>query len=199
MVERQSPFPPPADPWGPDEQPLRRPTAPLPEIKAPEPPPMYGRAQVPGRPLRQPTAEMPQVEAAPARRPAVSWERRGSAARRSLSDGWGLTAAGLLIAFCGWGLWAAAGRGSIASPLAGLAFMLVVAVGVFALSRLLGYMVLTRMLGRRRLHARWSHLLTGVFLAAGGISYLANTTWVEGADGWIDSAIAWIGDQWRNL
>ena len=60
-------------------------------------------------------------------------------------------------------------------------------------------MVLTRMLGRRRLHARWSHLVTGVFLAAGGISYLANTTWVEGADGWIDSAIAWIGDQWRNL
>ena len=77
--------------------------------------------------------------------------------------------------------------------------MLVVAVGVFALSRLLGYLVLTRMLNRRRLHARWSHLLTGLFLTVGGISYLANTTWVAGADDWLDSALAWIGEQWQRL
>src|SRR5262245_23929887 len=112
MDERQSPFPPPVDPWGTAEQP-QHPSPPLPETKPPEPTPMYGRAQVPSRPLRQPTTEMPMVE--PARVARVSWERRGSAARRSLSDGWGLTATGLLVAFCGWGLWAAAGRGAIAA------------------------------------------------------------------------------------
>jgi hypothetical protein len=142
---------------------------------------------------------MPAVPGGPKPVPRVSWERHGSASRRSLSDGWGLTATGLLIAFCGWGVWAAAGRGSIASPLIGLGFMLVVAGGVFALSRLLGFVVLTRMMNRRRLHARWSHLVTGLFLAAGGFSYLANTTWVTGADTWLDSALSWIGDQWQRL
>jgi hypothetical protein len=162
--------------------------------------PMYGRASVPSGPLREPTAEMESVPA-PAGRPSrpVSWQRTGSASRRSLGDGWGLTATGLLVAFCGWGIWAAAGRGSIASPLTGLVFMLAVAAGVFALSRLLGYLVLTQMLHRRRLHARWSHLFTGLFLTVGGISYLSNTRWVSGADEWIQSAWDWIRAQLERI
>lgn len=163
---------------------------------------MYGRAKVPPVPLREPTAELPELpELPPVARPAkpISWQRAGSASRRSLSDGWGLTATGVLVAFCGWGVWAAAGRGSIASPLTGLAFMLLTAAGVFALSRLLGYVVLTQMLHRQRLHARWSHLLTGLFLTAGGISYLSNTRWVTDADELIQTVLDWIGSLWERI
>jgi hypothetical protein len=70
--------------------------------------------------------------------------------------------------------------------------MLVVGVGVFALSRLLGYLVLEQMLRRARLHARWSHLLTGLFLTAAGWSYVANTTWVV-------EGIAWLREQWQSF
>lgn len=160
---------------------------------------MYGRAKVPSAP-RVPEADLVEAE-----RPVVvvrppkpiSWQRASRASLRSLSDGWGLSATGLLIAFCGWGVWAAAGRGSIASPLTGLVFMLLVAVGVFALSRLLGYVVLTQMLNRRRLHARWAHLAAGLFLTLGGISYFANTRLVIGTDEWIQGLWDWVRSLWE--
>ena len=45
-------------------------------------------------------------------------------------------------------------------------------------------------LGRQRLHARWAHLLTGLFLTVAGVSYFANTRWlVDGID--------WVRDQWQ--
>jgi len=159
--------------------------------------PMYGRAPVPKtRPLREPTAELPVVisgrpVAARVAKP-VSWRRSSRASLRSLSDGWGLTATGLLVAFCGWGLWAAAGRGTLRSPLAGLAFMLVVAAGLFGLTRLLGFLVLERILQRPRLHARWSHLLAGLFLTFAGVAYFTQTIWIiDGMD--------WIREQWQRI
>ena len=96
---------------------------------------MYGRAPVP--PLREPTAELPELAARPearASRPAaqVSWQRSSRASLRSLSDGWGFTAAGLIVAFSGWGIWAAAGLGTGLRPFPGLIFMLIVGAGVFA-------------------------------------------------------------------
>jgi hypothetical protein len=155
---------------------------------------MHGRASVPSRPLREPTAELPVVGGQP--RPKVtrevSWQRSSRPSLRSLSDGWGFTATGALVAFCGWGLWAAAGRGTLTAPFVGLGIMLVVGAGVFALSRLLGYIVLEQMLRRPRLHARWSHLLTGMFLTVAGWSYIANTVWVvDGLD--------WLREQWQRL
>ena len=173
---------PPADPWeSRDENTVPR---------------MYGRAPVPGPApaVREPTAQMPHYELPSARsRPprAVSWQRSSRPALRSLADGWGFTATGLVVGFCGWGFWAAAGRGTISAPYLGLLFMLFVGAGVFALSRLLGYFVVAQMLGRPRLHARWAHLLTGLFLTVAGISYVANTAWlVQGID--------WIRDQWEH-
>ena len=173
---------PPTDPWDPPGEP----TAPR----------MYGRAPVPTSPaIREPTAEMPPFDLPPERagtRPGrpVSWQRTSRPALRSLADGWGFTAAGLVAGFCGWGFWAAAGRGTISAPYLGLLFMLFVAAGVFALSRLLGYIVVEQTLGRPRLHARWTHLLTGLFLTVAGISYFANTKWlVDGID--------WLRDQWE--
>ncbi len=173
---------PPADPW---ESP-GEPTVPR----------MYGRAPVPTPPaVREPTREMPPYEVA-ARRSAsrpprvVSWERTSRPALRSLADGWGLTATGLVVGFCGWGFWAAAGRGTISAPYIGLLFMLVVAAGVFALSRFFGYIVVEQTLGRPRPHARWAHTLTGLFLTVAGISYVANTKWlVDGID--------WVRDLWQ--
>jgi hypothetical protein len=121
----------------------------------------------------------------------VSWYHASRASRRSLSDGWGFTATGLVVLFCGWGLWAAAGRGTVAAPLVGLGLVLVVSVGVFALSRFVGFLVLERMMGRNRIHARWAHFFTGAFLTVAGISYLVSTMWLgEGID--------WVKDQWNH-
>jgi hypothetical protein len=162
---------------------------------------MYGRAPVPGPPLHEPTAEMPPVRAPrrPRPLPDVSWARPSRPSRRSLSDGWGFTAAGAIAMFCGWGLWAAAGRGSLSAPIVGLVLVLVVAAGVFALVRFLGYLVLEQMMGRARPHARWSHFVTGLFLTAAGISYLVNTTWFNDAGDWMNQAMAWFSDQWKRL
>jgi eukaryotic-like serine/threonine-protein kinase len=171
---------PPADPWDPEGEPTV--------------PRMYGRAPIPTPPaIREPTAEMPPFEPLPrptrAARP-VSWQRSSRPALRSLADGWGFTATGLVVGFCGWGFWAAAGRGAISAPYLGLLFMLFVGAGVFVLSRFFGYIVVEQTLRRPRLHARWAHLLTGLFLTVAGISYIANTSWlVEGID--------WLRDQWQ--
>lgn len=156
----------------------------------PEDVPVYGRAAVPvpartERALRGSTAELPVVRVRP---PAVSWYRPSRASLRSLSDGWGFTATGLLIAFCGWGVWAAAGRGAIAAPLVGFGIVCAVAAGVFALCRVLGRVILVGLLHRTRPHARFAHLLTGLFLTAAGIAYLGQTSWIR--DGW-----AWIQEQ----
>ena len=76
--------------------------------------PMYGRAAVPvAKPQAEASEEMALVAESPRRSvppKKVSWQRTSSASRRSLSDGWGFTATGLIVAFCGWGIWAAAAR-----------------------------------------------------------------------------------------
>ena len=199
---------PPVDPWGAPEDPFAdgyiaaQPSAPTPPV-APRlraDTPRYGRASVPvpPAPLREPTAELPTLT--PRRgvgrsgRPPtpVSWQRTSRASLRSLADGWGFTATGLLAVFCGWGVWAAAGRGTIGMPLFGLALVVLVAAGVFIVSRMLGFVLLERMMGRPRLHARWAHFLTGLFLTVAAVSYLANTSWVI-------TGLRWIGDQWGRL
>jgi hypothetical protein len=197
---------PPVDPW---DAPID-PTSPLPTVPTPPsvstpptpPTPMYGRAAVPVPPRRfDNTEEMPVVvvpgpRAAPEgmRRSAVptrqiSFERPSSAARRSLSDGWGLSGLGLLVAFCGWGVWAIAARGTGAVPLVGLVMTLIVGAGVFTVSRFAGYVILEQVLHRTRQHARWSHAIAGLFLAASGISYLGNATWLSDAVTYLEQQI----------
>ena len=179
---------PPADPWG-------EPT---------EPRPLYGRASVPvpPAPLREPTAELPPVLVpGPRRRPVrtatVSWQKVKKASRRNLSDGWGFTAAGLIVVFCGWGVWAAAGRGTGTSPWPGLVLALLVTAFIFILARFLGFLVLERMWGRSRPHARWSHFLAGLFLTVAGVSYLINTRFM--VDTWVRDLWDYLGEQWRRV
>jgi hypothetical protein len=68
-----------------------------------------------------------------------------------------------------------------------LAFVLVllVAVGVFTLSRVLGMVILERGMGRVRRSAWGAHLATGLFLAAAGLAYLGQTEWVVNAWNWL--------------
>jgi hypothetical protein len=113
--------------------------------------------------------------------------------RRRLSDGWGFTAAGLIVAFCGWGLWAAAGRASGQASLPGLAFMLAVAAIVFVVARYLGYVVLEKMLGRERPHARWTHFATGLFLSVAGVAYFLSSSWLVNGSDWIRTGLDWLG------
>jgi eukaryotic-like serine/threonine-protein kinase len=175
---------PPADPWS-------EPT---------EPNPLYGRASVPVPPLREPTTEMPpimrRVEAI-RRGPDVSWQKVKKTSRRQLADGWGFTAAGLIMIFVGWGVWAAAGRGAGPSPWPGLLLALAAAGAIFVLARFLGFLVLERMWGRSRRHARWSHLLAGLFLAMAGIGYLINTKFM--VDTWLKDGWDYIGQLWQSV
>jgi hypothetical protein len=159
--------------------------------------PMYGRASVPvAKPQAEASEEMALVAQSPRRSvpppKKVSWQRTSSASRRSLSDGWGFTATGLIVAFCGWGIWAAAAPSSVRTPIVGLVIMLLVAAGLFALTRFLGLIVIERMWGRRRLHARWAHLFTGLFLTFAGVAYFVETTWI--VDG-----IDWLQEQWQRI
>jgi hypothetical protein len=162
--------------------------------------PVFGRAAVPVPPARPDTTdELPVVPAvyadrAPAVRPQpkISWRRPSRPWLRSLSDGWGFSGTGLLVLFCGWGIWAAAGRGQIAAPLVGLGIVVAVGVGVFALSRVIGRILLAGVLRRARPHARYAHFLTGLFLALAGVAYFGHTTGI--ADG-----LDWVREEIRGL
>jgi hypothetical protein len=66
--------------------------------------------------------------------------------------------------------------------------VLAVAGGVFALTRLLGRLILEQRLGRVRRTARGAHALTALFLAGAGLAYLRQVDWVM-------NAVHWLGDK----
>ncbi|WP_410811477.1 hypothetical protein [Micromonospora sp. 067-2] len=92
-----------------------------------------------------------------------------------------------LFAFVCWGIWALSGQGDLTGPLLVLVVSLLVAVGLFALFRLIGRVVLERQLGRVRRSARGAHLATAVFLAGLGVAWLQQTEWVVSAWNWVTS------------
>lgn len=105
---------------------------------------------------------------------------------RQLRRGGEWTWIGGLFAFICWGIWTVSVRGGdFVVPALAFVLVLLVAVGVFALSRLLGQVIIERALGRTR-HSAWgAHLVTGVFLAAAGVAYLGQTAWVVDAWNWV--------------
>lgn len=94
------------------------------------------------------------------------------------------SAAGLFLFVC-WGLWAISSTGSIATDVLVLAVTVLVALGVFALSRLLGRVVLEKQLGRVRRTARGSHLVVAAFLVGVAVAHLRQITWVMDAWTWL--------------
>ncbi|WP_229403634.1 hypothetical protein [Micromonospora okii] len=95
------------------------------------------------------------------------------------------SAAGGLFAFVCWGIWAISGRGNLGAPVLTFLLSLLVAAGLFGLSRLLGRVILERQLGRIRRSARGAHAVTAVFLVGLGIAYLQQTEWVISAWNWV--------------
>jgi hypothetical protein len=162
---------------------------------------MHGRATVPG-PLREPTRELPPVLVPTARGwrrsphpTSLSYERVKNATRRELADGWGFTAAGLFMIFIGWGIWAAALRGSGVPVWPGVLLSLCAGAAIFVFARFLGYVLLVKVWGRSRRHARWSHFFAGLFLTVVGVLFLINTSWLVNSGDWVHDGWAWLDEQ----
>jgi hypothetical protein len=126
----------------------------------------------------------------------VGWPGAGAPdASRGMSWRWSelrrgseWTNAAVLFAFVCWGIWALSGGGPLITPVIVFLVTLAVAVGVFCLARVVGYLVLERQFGRVRRTARGSHLVTALFLAGVGIADLQQTEWVM-------TAYHWVADQ----
>jgi hypothetical protein len=103
---------------------------------------------------------------------------------RQLKAGGRWSVAGAIFLLVSWGLWAASAGGDSDHASATLALFLVfvVAVGLFALSRLVGGVVLEKLMGRTRRSAWLSHAVTGLFLVVAGVQYLRTIEWV--IDAW---------------
>ncbi|XVV14110.1 DNA-directed RNA polymerase II [Actinoplanes sp. CA-131856] len=146
-----------------------------------------GRAQVNSQPrYTQPEHTSPGwhgAEAAPDR-PALSW--RWSEMRR----GGEWTSAAVLFAFVCWGIWTLSGDGDFGTPLIVFLVTLAVAAGLFCLARLVGHLVLERQFGRVRRSSRGSHLVTALFLAGVGVTFLQQTQWVMTAYHWVADHIS---------
>ncbi|GGQ78424.1 DNA-directed RNA polymerase II [Couchioplanes azureus] len=160
---------------------------PAPDVPAAPPPSPFssGRAAVTPRPQQQFVAEHEPTgtgwpgAAPPVQRHPLSWHvaqlRRGGE--------WSF--AGLLFAFVCWGIWAISTDGDLSTPIVVFLVSVVVAGGVFALSRLVGRLVLERQFGRERRTARGAHIVAGLFLAGVGIAHLRQTEWVMKAVNWV--------------
>jgi hypothetical protein len=91
----------------------------------------------------------------------------------------------LIFAFISWGIWVLSTEGSMTTPIIVFVTSVLVAVGVFALARLVGRLVLERQLGRVRHTARGAHMASGVFLIGVGLAHLQQTEWVMTAVHWV--------------
>jgi len=141
-------------------------------------PPVRGRASVPPpRPPRADTGVIVDPLRADPAGPDRPW-RGTSEDPRTLKLGWEYSGIGAAFAFVCWGIWAASNRGDLVGPVIAFIVVLVVAGGVFALSRLLGRLVLVQRMGRVRRTARAAHAAAGVFMALAGLAYLKQTPWV---------------------
>ena len=97
---------------------------------------------------------------------------------RQFRRGGRVTLMGALFAFVCWGLWAISNGGNFGSPIAIFVLTGLVAIGLYALARVVGRVVIERQLGRPRRSARGAHLITAVFLVGVGIAYLRQIEWV---------------------
>jgi serine/threonine protein kinase len=139
-------------------------------------PPVRGRASVPPpRPPRADTGVI--IDPLGAAEPSRPWQPTNEDPR-ILKLGWEYSGIGAAFAFVCWGIWAASNGGNLVSPVITFLVVLVVAGGVFALSRLIGRLVLVQRMGRVRRTARGAHAAAGVFLALAGLAYLKQTPWV---------------------
>ena len=109
------------------------------------------------------------------RRPKPSMRQR----MRNLRAGGGWTVTGLAFLMVCWALWAIeSGADSVKGSALVLLLILGVAVGLFGLSRLVGSIVLEKLMNRQRRSSVLSHLAIGLFLTLAGASLLRQVEWV---------------------
>lgn len=173
-AERTVDMPPPADPWAQPPAPL---TAPAFQRGVAHVRPKSPRTETMPVAAHEPTGTGWPGEAAP-RAPLGSQLRQ-------LRRGGGWTMSGLLFAFVCWGVWVLSTSGELTTPVVVLMLSLLVAGGVFALTRVVGRVLLERQLGRVRRSARGAHLVTAVFLVGFGVACLRQTSWVMSLWGWV--------------
>ncbi|GIF51097.1 hypothetical protein DFJ67_0304 [Asanoa ferruginea] len=104
---------------------------------------------------------------------------------RLFRRGAGLSLIGALFAFVCWGLWAISDGGNLGTPVALFVLTGLVALGLYALTRMVGRVILEKQLGRVRRSARGAHLVMAVFLAGVGFAYLRSIDWVVDAWSWV--------------
>lgn len=184
----------PQDPWA--DPPTSPTTARLPAPEAPRPtPPMpavepphafsRGVAHVkPALPRTEPftAAHEPTGTGWPgAEPPRLTW----GAQLRGLRRGGEWSSAAVMFAFLCWGVWKISGGGSWSTAVVILVVTLVVALGLFALARMVGRVVLEKQFGRVRRTARGAHLVSAAFLTGVGLAQLHQVTWVMTAWHWL--------------
>jgi hypothetical protein len=109
---------------------------------------------------------------------------------RELRRGGEWTTAALLWAFVCWGIWALSNDGVWSTKIIIFVVSLIVAGGLFALSRLVGRIVLEKQFHRVRRSARGSHAVASIFLAGVGLAHLQQTGWVMDALGWVIKTVS---------
>jgi hypothetical protein len=180
---------PPQDPWAepPTAQVPPPPTA-APAVPTKDSQPFSrGRAQVnPHRPGMQqfaadhePTGTGWPGASAPDQRRSLGWHVR------ELKRGGEWSFAAMLFAFVCWGIWAISSDGDLTTPIVVFVLSLFVAGGLFALSRVVGRVVLEKQFHRVRRTARGSHIVAAIFLVGVGIAHLRQTPWVMDAYHWV--------------
>lgn len=179
---------PPQDPWAEPPTLQQHPsvTPPAPGGPAADSPFSRGRAQVNPNPNPRPNPFAAEHEPTGTGWPgARAPEPFRPAGWRELRRGGEWTTAALLFAFVCWGIWALSTTGSFTEAVIIFMVSLAVAVGIFALSRLVGRVVLEKQFHRVRHSARGSHLITALFLVGVGIAHLQQTAWVVTAFNWV--------------
>jgi hypothetical protein len=172
---------PPQDPWADPPTAPNRP-APTDPPGPPGQPFSTGRAQVNPRPRTQqfaadhePTGTgWPGAESPPPRHTARDLRRGGE---------W--STAALLFAFVCWGIWALSTSRDLSTPIIVFLLSVIVAAGLFTLSRWIGRIVLEKQFHRVRRSARGSHLVAAIFLVGVGVAHLQQTDWVMSAFHWV--------------
>jgi len=180
---------PPQDPWA------DPPTAPVPPSAPPALGPdgqpfSRGRAQVNPRPPKLTQTEQFAADHEPT---GTGWPGAAAPPRRSMGwhvrelrrgGEWSFAAA--LFAFVCWGIWAISTDGEdLTTPIVVFVLSLIVAAGLFALSRVVGRVVLEKQFHRVRRSARGSHLVAALFLIGVGVAHLQQTPWVMDAYRWV--------------
>jgi hypothetical protein len=163
--------------------PATPPTSPYsPPATPPNPPYSAGRASVRPHPRspqfvaeHEPTGTGWPGAEVPYTRPSMGDLRRGGE--------W--TTAALLWAFVCWGIWALSNDGVWSTKIIIFVVSVIVAGGLFALSRLVGRIVLEKQFHRVRRSARGSHAVASLFLLGVGLAHLQQTDWVMNALGWV--------------